>query len=83
MAAGPIGAPPAHPPMPGGGADDSWANCRPYYGSQEAIGAPPATGGAADAADGQQDEWDWGPRWSWWWHSSHWWSNDRWWSRGN
>eukprot|EP00969_Alexandrium_andersonii_P077224 3404857-Alexandrium_andersonii.AAC.1 len=55
MAAGPIGAPPAPTPMAGGGADDSWANYRPYYGTQGVIGAPPEIGGAAGSADGQQD----------------------------
>eukprot|EP00969_Alexandrium_andersonii_P254772 11261101-Alexandrium_andersonii.AAC.1 len=68
--------------MAGGGADDQWANWRPYHGTQP-IGVPPEAGGATGTADGQQDEWDWGSRRSWWGRSSHWWNNDRWWSRGN
>eukprot|EP00969_Alexandrium_andersonii_P367358 15470549-Alexandrium_andersonii.AAC.1 len=60
MAAGPIGAPPAPPLMAGGGADEPWANYRPYHGTQ-AIGAPPEAGGATGAADEQQEERGWGP----------------------
>eukprot|EP00969_Alexandrium_andersonii_P024298 1060169-Alexandrium_andersonii.AAC.1 len=84
MAAGPIGAPPAPPPMAGSGADDSWANWRPYRGTQDAIGAPLDTGGATGSAGGQQDTtWSWRPRRDWWERDFHWWSSDRWWSRGS
>eukprot|EP00969_Alexandrium_andersonii_P255032 11274294-Alexandrium_andersonii.AAC.1 len=68
--------------MAGGGGDEQWANWRPYHGAQP-IGAPPNTGGATGAGDGQQDEWDWGPRRSWWGRSPRWWNHDLWWSRGN
>eukprot|EP00969_Alexandrium_andersonii_P244730 10813906-Alexandrium_andersonii.AAC.1 len=61
MAAGPIGAQPAPPPLAGGGAGDAWANRTPYQGTG-AIEAPPGDGGAAGSAGGQQEQRGWGSR---------------------